>query len=160
MGLLSSPMGGLSFAAANGLIYTQGALPVSTMVVDRCNGTTETVTVNKTFDPVRNDNITLPLGNICSVTLNLSNRVLVGGAGTAGGMFGLSLDVGSVTIPFDQPITVVASSTVVRNLQLADTNWVTATLLDLTAQKIVIVGANHALHNQLRDDIKYDSAGW
>lgn len=148
-------------AVGSGLVYTQGAVPISTMVVDRCDATYDTYDVNATIDPVDHDTITLPAGDICGIQLNLSDRFLLGGYGTSGGTFALSLGVGSIAIPIDPPIHVAADgSTGGSRIRFADVAWVTATMLDLDVNEIVVVGASHPLHDTLRDAVKYDSAAW
>lgn len=148
-------------AVASGLVFTQGAVPISTMVVDRCDDTFETFDVDQTIDPVDNDTITLPVGSICGIRLNLSDRFLLGGYGTAGGLFAVSLGVGSIDIPIDPAIVVPQSGDSGGSwIRFADVDWITATMIDLEANEIVVVGASHPLHDTLRNAVKYDSAAW
>src|SRR5687768_12083274 len=85
-----------SFAGGEDLVFTSGELPVSTVVFDRCNSTTETFDVFATLDPVDNDLLTLDTGSICGIRLNLSGRVKLCGTGPSGSSFALSLGVGQI----------------------------------------------------------------
>jgi hypothetical protein len=148
-------------AFGTSLSYTWGALPVSTTVFDHCNGTYETVTVNETLDPVAGDPIVLPPGQICGLRINLSDRFLLSGTGPSNSTFSLSLGVTQINIPVSPAITVPSDgSSGGTQIRLAAPDWITATLLGLTPNANVTVGATHPLHNQLRDDVRYDSAAW
>lgn len=148
-------------AAGSGLVFTQGAVPISTMTVDRCDNTTETFDVDETIDPVDHDTITLPTGYTCGITLHLSNRFLLGGYGTGGGLFALSLGVDTIVIPVDPPIFVPTGGGSGDSwVRFADVNFVTAAMLDLEENDIVVVGAQHALHDALTASVEEDSAAW
>ncbi len=148
-------------AAGSGLVYTQGAVPIATMTVDRCDDTTETFDVDATLDPVDHDTLTLPVGSICGVALHLSDRFLLGGQGSSGGLFALSLGVDTIVIPVDPPIVVpTGGGSGGTALRFAEVDWVTATMLDLDVNEIVVVGATHPLHDTLRDAVELDSAAW
>jgi hypothetical protein len=150
-----------TFAAGTNLSYTWGELPVSTMVVDHCSASDETVTVNETLDPVANDTLLLPPGTICGIQLNLFDRVKLHGTGPSSSTFSLSLGVGQIDIPLDPPIYVdEEGKSDAEWVRLAAANWITATLLDMDPNEHVTVGALHALHDQLRDAIREDSAAW
>lgn len=149
------------FAAGDDLVFTSGELPVSTIVFDNCDTTYDTFDVYATLDPVDNDTIVLDNGTICGIRLNLSGRVKLDGTGPSGSSFSLSLGVGHIDMIVDPPIYVpssgVSGGTFIR---LAATDWITADLLDLDPNEFVSVGANHPLHDQLRDAIRYDSNAW
>ncbi len=146
------------FAPGAGISYTFGAFPVDHIVYEHCDGTTELVQIDAVLDPVAGDPILIPPGTHCGAVVTLSGRLWVAGTGTAGGNFGLSLGVGSLSLDIDPPIVVPGDGSAGGTaLRLGDDDWVTATLLSLDPGDNVFVGPNHPLHDQLRDAIRYDS---
>lgn len=146
------------FAPGSGLSYASAAFPIDHVIYERCDNTTEIVQVDETLDPTAGDPLWVPPGTHCGATIVLSGRLWLSGSGTAGGNFGLSLGVGAISLDIDPPIVVPSdSSSGGTALRLGDPDWITATLLDLDPGENVFVGANHALHDQLRDAIRYDS---
>jgi hypothetical protein len=148
-------------STGTGLVYTAGTLPVSTTVFDHCNNTFETVTVNDELDLLAQDPLVIPPGYTCGIRINLSDRFELAGTGPSSSSFELSLGVGYIDIDVDPPIFVDSEGDSDASwIRLAAPNWVTATLLGLDPSEHVVVGATHSLHDQLRDDVRYDSMAW
>jgi hypothetical protein len=146
---------------ADGIVWSWGQLPVSTVVYDHCGAPDETVDYDETLDPVANDLLVLTPGYHCGVTVNLDGRYILAGQGVAGGHVGLSLGVGTIHLEFDPPVFVPTNgSSGGTGIRLADPNWITAAMIDLDDGETIVIGANHALHDTLRDAVRYDSTAW
>ncbi|MEQ1506864.1 MAG: hypothetical protein ABMB14_31845 [Myxococcota bacterium] len=151
----------LEIATGAGLAFTSAAVPVSTVVFDHCDNTTETVSVNATLDPIAGAEIVFPPGNICGLRINLSDRFLLAGTGPSNSAFDLSLGVVRIDIVLDAPVFVPSNgASGGTQLELASADWVTATMLGLDPNEHVTVGATHALHDPLRNAVRAESTGW
>lgn len=149
------------FASGDGLAFASGALPIGDAIFDHCDGTYETVEVDDALDPVANDALTFPPGDLCGVRLVLTGPVLLAGSGTGGGTFSLSLGVGQIDVPVDPPVYVPSDGSSGGTwVRLAAMDWVTADLLDLDANETITIGASSPLHDDLVDAIQADSRAW
>lgn len=149
------------FASGADLVFTESAVPVSTVVFDHCDNTTETVSVDETLDPVAGASIVFPPGWICGLRINLSDRVLLEGTGPSSSTFALSLGVVRIDIVLDDPVFVPSDGSSGGTLvELGSADWVTATILGLDPNEHVSVGANHPLHDTLRNELRAESTGF
>lgn len=153
------------FAPGSGLVYTGGALPISTLTVDHCDGTFETVAVDATIDPVAHDPIGLPEGYVCALTITLSSGGVValdGYASANANTFALDLTgVGAIEITVDPAVYVPDAGLPggPTGIRFGDVNWITASGLGLVNGSVTI-DDQHTLHDTLRDAIRDDSLMW
>jgi hypothetical protein len=144
------------FASGAGLTYTSGSIQVTDQVVHFCNDTQLTIEIDDTVE--MGDDVLLPEGTICGVVFQLDGPTLLAGTGTSGGSFTLQLNIPSILIEVDPPLTVSSSGTSDADaVQLGAPDFVTATLLQLGPGITRTVTPSHALHDQLAASIRYDS---
>lgn len=149
-------------ADTDGLTFSSATLPVAQAQYTACSGSTvQIVPVNDDLDLLTPDTVTIPVGVWCDMRLVLSARLVGSGSGTAGGTFDVSLGVGWIDIAFASPVVVAADgSSDVDGIELAAEDWMTATMIGLTAGNHVSIGASHTLHDTLRDAVREDSTIW
>jgi hypothetical protein len=145
-----------TLAGGTGITLDFAELPVHSMVVDRCDTTTETFEVMEVIDLHAGDPLTLPEGDICGVQLVLGGRLHASGSGS-GGTFSLSLAVGQITIPVSPALEVVDGDSDATLVRIAESGWITATSLSLSSGTHVHIGPASGLHDGLRDSVRWDS---
>lgn len=149
------PMG-LVLSPGADVTYTSATLPVLDLELEDCTGATTTVSVDATLEPLEGDEVELPDGTWCALSLVLDGPLTVQGTG-GGGTFTLELDLGTIDVVPDESFAIEGGSPGVAELWLGDTDWVGVSLLELGVGLHVTVDAGDALHDVLVDSVQSGS---
>jgi len=135
------------------LILDEQSLPVSslTLLDEAGQQVTTTLSADLLAPGVA---FSLPPGEWVSLTLEPGAAALFEGYGVTGGTFDLDLDVGSLSLDFDPPLSVPAGQNPSASLVLAWDGWLSAALLGLDPGEHISVAPGHSLHNVLVDRLE------
>ncbi len=148
----------LRFAAGDGLTYTSGSISVTDQVVEFCDSTILTMEVDQVLEI--GDPVLLPVGTICGIDLHLDAPTLLEGTGS-GGSFEMALTMAVIQIEVDPPLVVTQSGSTGTSgavaVELADPDWVTASMLQLGTGIHRSISSTHLLHDTLKASVRNDS---
>jgi len=130
--------------------------PVAKLVLVDDLGESHVEELYTTFDLLDSSTIDMPPGTWMEATVVLDGPIRVGGTGNDGS-FHLELDVEQIVLQMPDPVCTV-DEVPTTALHIGGPSWLTAARLGLQSGQHLIVDATHALHDDLRDSVRYDSS--
>lgn len=121
-------------AAATGVYVDNFIVDVKELKLRSCStNQITTVTINSTYDFAHGESPTVPAGTWCGITMTLNNPIDLDGHVTNGATFGASLSLDRVPFPTTGNGITVGSYSGTGVFRAANTDWITATMLNLAA---------------------------